>query len=85
MKDKLIINECISNIGKRPIDNDDIIKQQFEYILLDYNYLSSPKRLIEYQIQYFEEDLKPIRLEKIKKIRIKNNNIEVFEINSLNE
>ena len=61
------------------------LNQQFEYILLDYNYLSSPKRLIEYQIQYFEEDLKPIRLEKIKKIRIKNNNIEVFEINSLNE
>ena len=28
------------------------LTQQFEYILLDYNYLSSPEKLIEHQIQF---------------------------------
>tara|TARA_B100001758_G_C18324128_1_gene564916 strand:- start:254 stop:559 length:306 start_codon:yes stop_codon:yes gene_type:complete len=61
------------------------LTQQFEYILLDYNYLSSPEKLIEHQIQFFEEDLKPIRLENIKKILINNNQIEIFAISNLNE
>ena len=61
------------------------LTQQFEYILLDYNYLSSPEKLIEHQTQFFEEDLKPIKLENIKKILINNNQIEIFAISNLNE
>ena len=40
---------------------------------------------MEHQIQFFEEDLKPIKLENIKKILINNNQIEIFAISNLNE
>ncbi len=30
----------------------------YELVLLDYNYLTSPNKLMEYSKKYFEEDLK---------------------------
>ena len=39
--------------------NEDIklLKEKYELVLLDHNYLSSPKKLNEYQKKYFENDL----------------------------
>jgi cell division protein FtsL len=42
-------------------------------VLLEYNYLSSPEKLLQYQSQYFENNLIQMDITKIKKIT-KNNN-----------
>ena len=37
-------------------------------LILEYNYLSAPEKLIEYQSQYFQNDLTKIDIKKMKKI-----------------
>ena len=46
-------------------------------IMLEYNYLSSPEKLIEYQIRYFENDLIKIDITEIKKIDLKSGNLKI--------
>ena len=46
-------------------------------ITLEYNYLSSPEKLIQHQAQYFENDLIKIDIIKIKKITINDTSLEV--------
>ena len=46
-------------------------------VLLEYNYLSSPDKLTQYQNQYFEKNLIKIDITKIKKLTEKNNNLEI--------
>ena len=48
-------------------------------VLLEYNYLSSPDKLTQYQTQYFEKDLIKIDITKIKKLTKKNNHINVSD------
>ena len=48
-------------------------------VLLEYNYLSSPDKLTQYQTQYFEKDLIKIDITKIKKLTKKNNHIKVSD------
>ena len=50
-----------------------VLKNKYELVLLDYNYLTTPKKLIEYQSKYFEKDLIPLDITKIKKIKEENN------------
>ena len=38
-------------------------------VLLEYNYLSSPEKLLQYQSQYFENDLIQMDILNIKKIK----------------
>ena len=56
------------------------LKSELEDILLEFNYLSSPEKLVQYQRQYFEKDLIKIEIMNIKEI-IENN--ETLEINDL--
>ena len=49
-------------------ENISVLKDQYEMVLLDYNFLSSPKKLMEYQSKYFEADLIPLDINKIKTI-----------------
>ena len=53
------------------------LKSELGDVLLEYNYLSSPDKLTQYQTQYFEKDLIKIDITKIKKISEKNSKIEV--------
>ena len=46
-------------------------------VLLEFDYLSSPKKLLEYQSKYFEDDLKQINMKNLEKIFFNENNIEV--------
>ena len=55
------------------------LKSEFGDILLEYNYLSSPDKLTQYQTQYFEKDLIKIDITKIKKLTEKNNHIKVSD------
>ena len=53
------------------------LKSELGDVLLEYNYLSSPDKLTQYQTQYFEKDLVKIDITKIKKLTKKNNYIKV--------
>ena len=53
--------------------------------MLEYNYLTSPKKLIEYQKQYFDSELLEADIESLNWIEIKNSKIEVKKILSSNE
>ena len=49
------------------------LKSELGDVLLEYNYLSSPDKLTQYQTQYFEKNLIKIDIMKIKKITEENN------------
>ena len=55
------------------------LKVEFSDVMLEYNFLSSPHKLIEYQSQYFEKNLIKIDVMKIKEITEKNNIIELTD------
>ena len=55
------------------------LKSEFNDMLLEYNYLSSPDKLTQYQNQYFEKDLIKIDITKIKKLTEKNNYIKISD------
>ena len=63
------------------IVNENIrsLKVEFGDVLLEYNYLSSPDRLNQYQTQYFEKKLIKIDITKIKKITEKKTHINVSD------
>ena len=61
-------------------ENTRPLKSELEDVLLEFNYLSSPGKLVEYQTQYFEKDLIKIDIIKIKMITKKNNNIELDDL-----
>ena len=62
-------------------ENISILKNKYGLVLLEYNYLTTPKKLIEYQSKYFENDLIPLDINKIKKIKQKNNELIIIESN----
>jgi hypothetical protein len=55
------------------------VKSELADELLEYNYLSSPDKLIQYQTQYFEKNLIKIDIMKIKKLTEKNSQIKVSD------
>ena len=48
-------------------------------VLLDFNYLSSPEKLLNYQFKYFENELSEIDIKKIKKITFEENSLKIEE------
>ncbi len=67
-------------------ENLRILQQKYEMVLLDFNYLSSPEKLMEYQSRYFENELKEIDITNLKKITLVENEIKVKQfIGSENE
>ncbi len=55
--------------------NEDIrlLQEKYDLVLLDHNFLSSPKKLNEYQKKYFENDLIPKDIMKIGEIDLSKN------------
>ena len=66
--------------------NISLLKDKYELSLLDYNYLTSPEKLINYQKLYFENELEEFDLKKINKIKVRKDDF-VFEkiIKGLND
>jgi hypothetical protein len=62
-------------------ENISILKNKYELVLLDYNYLTTPKKLMEYQSKYFENDLIFLDITKIKKIKEENDELIIIEPN----
>ena len=55
------------------------LKSELSDELLEYNYLSAPDKLIQYQAQYFEKNLIKIDIKKIKRLIKKNGHIKVSD------
>ena len=53
------------------------LKSELGDVLLEYNYLSSPDKLTQYQTQYFEKNLVKIDITQIKKLTKKNNHMYI--------
>ena len=86
----IIVTAVTKNSTKRLEDKiflvkEDIsvLKEKFELVLLDYNFLTTPKKLLEYQSKYFEKDLIPIDINEVKKITKINDKLVITEFNKI--
>ena len=86
----VILTAITKNSTKRLEDKiflvkEDInfLKEKFELVLLDYNFLTTPKKLQEYQSKYFEKDLIPIEINKVKKITKTNDELVITKFNKI--
>ena len=61
-------------------ENIRLLKDKYELVLLDYNYLSSPEKLMNYQSKFFDDELMEVDIRKIKKININKDNLIVEKI-----
>ena len=57
-----------------------LLNEKYELVLLDHNFLSSPKKLNEYQKKYFENDLIPKKIQNILELNITNNEMITKEL-----
>ena len=62
-------------------ENISALKDKYEFVLLDYNFLSSPEKLLEYQSKYFEKDLISRDINEIKEINIRDNDLLIKKFN----
>ena len=61
-------------------ENIRSLKLRFGDEMLEYNYLSSPEKIREYQSRYFENELINIDITKIEKIILDDNNLEKINL-----
>jgi hypothetical protein len=80
----ILVTSLVKNSTKEIEDkifvlNESIrsLKVEFGDKMLEYNFLSSPDKLIQYQSQYFEKDLIRIDIMKIKELSERNDIIEL--------
>tara|TARA_B100001013_G_C24542837_1_gene415359 strand:+ start:99 stop:413 length:315 start_codon:yes stop_codon:yes gene_type:complete len=64
-------------------ENISVLKNKHELVLLDFNFLTSPKKLLEYQSKYFENDLISLDINKIKEIEEKNDELIITKFNKI--
>ena len=50
-------------------ENIRVLENRFELVLLDYNFLTSPKKLMEYQSTFFENNLIQLNINKLNKLK----------------
>ena len=74
-----ILDKQIFNIR----ENIRVLKDKYELVLLDYNFLTSPKKLLEYQSKYFETDLIPLDITQIKEIKEESNKLVITEFSEI--
>ena len=89
----LILSTTITKNSTKQLDkkifetkeNIRVIKDKYELEMLEYNYLTSPKKLIEYQKKYFENELLEADIENLHWMEINKSKIEIKKILSRNE
>ena len=64
-------------------ENISVLKDKYELVLLDYNFLTSPKKLLEYQSKYFETDLISLDIIQIKEIKEESNKLVITEFSEI--
>ena len=91
----IITTSLVKNSTKKIEDKTFILNENIRSLnselgdlMLEYNYLSSPEKLIKYQSQFFENDLIKVDILTIKKMSINNENIIITDFvdnNQVNE
>tara|TARA_Y100000816_G_C26083466_1_gene571399 strand:- start:713 stop:1018 length:306 start_codon:yes stop_codon:yes gene_type:complete len=66
-------------------ENIRILEDHYELILLDYSILTSPKKLMEYQRIYFDENFVQKKIENLSTIEIINNQIKIDQMVRIDE
>ena len=66
-------------------ENSRVLQDKYELVMLEYNYLTSPKKLMEYQKKYFDDELLEADIENLNWIEIKNKEIIINKVISNNE
>ena len=88
----IISTAIIKNSAKKNEDkiftakeNLRILNSKFEKIKLEYDYLSSSEKLMEYQLLYFEEELVQKKIENIKILNETNDNKTIKDLKIIRE
>ena len=84
----LVIATTLTKNSTKKIDKqifdltEDIrfLNNNYELVVLEHNYLSSPKKLLEYQKRFFENELSPIDIKNMKQIEFKNDEVFIEKI-----
>ena len=83
----ILITSLVKNSTKEIEDkifaiNESVrsLKAERSDVMLEYNYLSSPEKLIQHQSQYFENDLIKIDIRKIKELGTNGNNFVITDL-----
>ena len=66
-------------------ENIRVLQDKNELVLLEYNYLTSPKKLMEYQKKYFDNELLEADIHSLNWLEIKNKEIKIKKVVSNNE
>tara|TARA_B100001540_G_scaffold116361_1_gene104323 strand:+ start:620 stop:928 length:309 start_codon:yes stop_codon:yes gene_type:complete len=66
-------------------ENIRLLNEKYELVLLDHNYLSSPKKLNEYQKKFFENELIPIDILNLEEIEFTKNKIIINKFGVISE
>ena len=66
-------------------ENLRVLKDKYELVMLEYNYLTSPKKLMEYQKKYFDNELFEADIENLNWIENINQEIKVKKVASNDE
>ena len=61
-------------------ENIRVLKSEFENISLEYDYLSSAEKLLDYQFLYFEDDLIQKNIEDIKIYNVLDNTKKIEDL-----
>ena len=62
-------------------ENLRFLNSKFKKIKLEHDYLSSPDKLLEYQVLYFDDELVKKDIQTLKKIKINNDEITISSFN----
>ena len=84
----LILATTVTKNSTKKIDKEifnlkeDIrfLSDQYELVLLDNNYLSSPKKLLEYQLKFFENELVPVDIQNLYQIEFNNKKVFIKKL-----
>lgn len=66
-------------------ENIRVLEDKYELELLEFNYLTSPNKLMEYQKRYFDNELIQKEIKDLSWIEIKKNQIKISNMENNNE
>ena len=88
----ILLTAIIKNTAKQIEDelfttreNLRVLKSEYENILLEYDYLSSAEKLLEFQSLYFEDQLIQKKIKNIKIYNISKNRKSIEELKIIKE
>ena len=84
----LILATTVTKNSTKKIDKEifnlkeDIrfLTDQYELVLLDNNFLSSPQKLLEYQQKFFENELVPVDIQNLNQIEFNNQKVFIKKL-----